>query len=1176
MAARLADERARSPVDGPSDFAGKDARNSFFEVFKRESRRRQAEGTGSQCEECQAKSATLGMKLVESGSEHGLWKRHEPRWCHDCAKKSHPEVARPDDDVFDALTVDVDSPRRRFLSDCENQGLPPLPLLIWEDDEDKTLVRLNNFRLGDKLINAYSHGLRLLSNAGLQIEQLHMQSCAMSDSGVASVTEALKHLPRLTVLDLSKNHIGKLGGNALQEGLRSHKAIRTVILASCQLSDAVAGGVMASLRDHPSLTSLDMSRNALGSTPAGFQPLKDILEDQGQLTILKFSWNSLNSSAMRVIAEPLKTNSTLTDLDISWNSIQDDGAMALTASLRFNDTLQSLNLTHNDIREKGGMVIGDCLKENRGLKTLVFNGNPLGTRGGRGILRGLRWMCEFGIKRTMLFESCNFAYKDTSSQLFDPAEAAGTWECSLDDPYQRTVANELVELAWTQPGENWKDEKLDGKPYELVEPALGQVLTRDDFKLPEEGVLSVTYVPTERISRRSDVLSAATFFELVRLINTAKNEPDRVALIKLASDEFFFTAENTATLMTMFPGGGMLRVEVASLMLPRTVDVVNWNREVFNRLNDGELARLAKKMGQLFTFSPRNPTNHYRLELSKHNDRVLFHRLVEIAREERDFRRVRMQKLEHLGVSIGGAIDSSQKGDFDNWRNEKIKDGMINVKGNTDPQPMHPGSSGTWQPLDIDSKNPPVEGTIECDYVSTNTVHRLAKVDTIPSQLLNLLKMDLVNAIRHVRISKSALARSPRSRGSRGLTPSKNMIDLNDVGSALGVTIAGKTSRGWWKGEDGESDGTRSPMSRPTSRASSRGSPPSSRPGSQGDISINARPDSRDSVGATDESLVGRGGSGDVSTRSNISAVSASSQGSGSGSKVGKKKKKKKRKVPKRGAALTEAEQAAFETAAAIQLQRIFRGYRARWGIVHPKLHECGMIAADRLQRDQGWAYYLREWQAMDVEVEIFGVMKKLTIADMEWAASTFQKVWRGRCVRQVVRRSRVKQMEATLESAAVSKRWANAAERPCWMTGPHSMHVAYSESERDVMISNRCAAILRRSTMCYYFTASQVAAILAAVPPAARLESLIALWGMVTDLENLHVDEILEGTDPNEVLDEKAVEKRKAEFYDRIGICNAFNPYMPDGHYVLNLRHPVKRIHYLQITLITRVFCFL
>ena len=56
---------------------------------------------------------------------------------------------------------------------------------------------------------------------------------------------------------------------------------------------------------------------------------------------------------------------------------------------------------------------------------------------------------------------------------------------------------------------------------------------------------------------------------------------------------------------------------------------------------------------------------------------------------------------------------------------------------------MDEDSPGTWEPLDINEKNPPIDGTIDCDYVSTNVKHRLTKVDTIPARLLQLLKMDV-------------------------------------------------------------------------------------------------------------------------------------------------------------------------------------------------------------------------------------------------------------------------------------------------------------------------------------------------------------------------------------------------------------------------------------------------
>jgi hypothetical protein len=43
----------------------------------------------------------------------------------------------------------------------------------------------------------------------------------------------------------------------------------------------------------------------------------------------------------------------------------------------------------------------------------------------------------------------------------------------------------------TVDGENWEGEQIDGKPFELEEPNPGEVWTRDDYDLPQEGVLSV-------------------------------------------------------------------------------------------------------------------------------------------------------------------------------------------------------------------------------------------------------------------------------------------------------------------------------------------------------------------------------------------------------------------------------------------------------------------------------------------------------------------------------------------------------------------------------------------------------------------------------------------------------------------------------------------------------------
>jgi hypothetical protein len=38
-------------------------------------------------------------------------------------------------------------------------------------------------------------------------------------------------------------------------------------------------------------------------------------------------------------------------------------------------------------------------------------------------------------------------------------------------PYERMVANELVELAWVEEGENWMDETMDDKVSIITPPA---------------------------------------------------------------------------------------------------------------------------------------------------------------------------------------------------------------------------------------------------------------------------------------------------------------------------------------------------------------------------------------------------------------------------------------------------------------------------------------------------------------------------------------------------------------------------------------------------------------------------------------------------------------------------------------------------------------------------------
>ena len=138
-----------------------------------------------------------------------------------------------------------------------------------------------------------------------------------------------------------------------------------------------------------------------------------------------------------------------------------------------------------------------------------------------------------------------------------------------------------------------------------------------------------------------------------------------VQMLKVAYTEAIFTAAQVSELVDMFEDSDW-RVDVVALLMPRTVDMCNWNREVMNYVDDDELKTLEAKLGLLFYFTPPNPTGHYSLQLHNPLERVIVQKLVEISCEERKARRP------GLGNADSTAINTSQKGDWDNWRNERI------------------------------------------------------------------------------------------------------------------------------------------------------------------------------------------------------------------------------------------------------------------------------------------------------------------------------------------------------------------------------------------------------------------------------------------------------------------------------------------------------------------------
>ena len=491
---------------------------------------------------------------------------------------------------------------------------------------------------------------------------------------------------------------------------------------------------------------------------------------------LNLAWNAIGEVQCLWISNALRSNHHLVSLQLSWCNVGDAGGMYLADALRSGGTIKTLDLGYSGIKEKGTMVIADMLKENKTLETVVLNGNALGQGGGRAILRAIRKIIQFGWKRKIEIADCildtdgvlvddlffdrasSASYskhnrmkveegtrycvhagavcplhppgsgrgasedetESTCSCMRHPADGPldiavpeGHWTCDLATPFGRTIAWSLVELAWDADGENWDSETLNGDPFDLKEPDDGDYWTRDDYQLPQDGILELTYKVTLKVPRYRDVIELGMMRALVAMMTDPAVKDCGLNIVRLACHEYFFSAEYAGVLISLMKDSAY-RVAAAHELLPRVVDFLNVNGQIFEYFEEDEIAALEQKMGpELFNFVPCNPTGHFKLNLMNPQHLTIMKLLMCIASEQKAYRKA------------NDLIDTSQRGDWDNWRNET----MSGRKYDIDEKKI---SSGNLE-----------HGTLEFDYVSTDVRHRIAGADPMPEETFDYFVEDL-------------------------------------------------------------------------------------------------------------------------------------------------------------------------------------------------------------------------------------------------------------------------------------------------------------------------------------------------------------------------------------------------------------------------------------------------
>lgn len=179
---------------------------------------------------------------------------------------------------------------------------------------------------------------------------------------------------------------------ALCEGLRENVGLQTINISCCYLEDESLSLLVHSLVGHPSLRTLDLSRNSARSQT--MRALADVLGMES--TIL----NNLDVREqtdgdqdepldISHFSRSLQENRTIDTLKLSHNQLTDEQVIELINHLQGNEVIQELDLQYNQITEKGLNYLTENLSGMKSLAVLLLGGNAFG-REGQSILENLQ------------------------------------------------------------------------------------------------------------------------------------------------------------------------------------------------------------------------------------------------------------------------------------------------------------------------------------------------------------------------------------------------------------------------------------------------------------------------------------------------------------------------------------------------------------------------------------------------------------------------------------------------------------------------------------------------------------------------------------------------------------------------------------------------------------------
>jgi len=319
------------------------------------------------------------------------------------------------------LTQQIPSLKHLQFFQCRSCGM---------DDEQGKLVFQSLTRTR---IESWAHSWPAL-------EQLDVSRNSLSSTGIQELTNALRKLPRMRILSLAGNAIGREGGKTLGDGLFAFGGGNLAVLdvSNCDLGTLGTHGICRAISIMKKLRVLDVSYNGIGNSGAEslMHSLSVCLHDECcQLRCLWLQDNGI-SWLSPVALHGLKTL-PLETLDLSWNQLGNSGVecwifipqtsphpdtqersqvLSVLQSLRDGkQAIKTLKLDSTDISGEGFQDLADTMLQLPWLKKLSLNDNRLGESGCKAlgpVLEELKGLQELRVQANGIGEpTCNLLHR---------------------------------------------------------------------------------------------------------------------------------------------------------------------------------------------------------------------------------------------------------------------------------------------------------------------------------------------------------------------------------------------------------------------------------------------------------------------------------------------------------------------------------------------------------------------------------------------------------------------------------------------------------------------------------------------------------------------------------------------------------------------------------------------